>query len=45
MPRTPCARDGRPPAAAYGHTFWWAVALSALTLVPALFYPSRKENR
>ncbi|MGI5418800.1 MDR family MFS transporter [Actinomadura luteofluorescens] len=37
--------DGRPPAAAYGHTFWWAVALSALTLVPALFYPSRKVNR
>ncbi|MEU4820629.1 DHA2 family efflux MFS transporter permease subunit [Actinomadura citrea] len=37
--------DGRAPAAAYGHTFWWAVALSALTLVPALFYPSRKENR
>ncbi|MEU8118509.1 DHA2 family efflux MFS transporter permease subunit [Spirillospora sp. NPDC049024] len=37
--------DGHAPAAAYGHTFWWAVALSALTLVPALCYPSRKENR
>ncbi|TDD84084.1 DHA2 family efflux MFS transporter permease subunit [Actinomadura rubrisoli] len=31
-------------AAAYGETFWWAVGLSALTLVPALFYPSRKEH-
>ncbi|MVZ99238.1 DHA2 family efflux MFS transporter permease subunit [Actinomadura sp. LD22] len=40
--------DHHPPAAAYGATFWWAVGLSALTLVPALFYPSRipkKESR
>ncbi|WP_141579959.1 DHA2 family efflux MFS transporter permease subunit [Actinomadura sp. WMMA1423] len=37
--------DGHAPAVAYGRTFWWAVGLSALTLVPALFYPSRKENR
>ncbi|KAB2371671.1 MDR family MFS transporter [Actinomadura montaniterrae] len=33
------------PAAAYGATFWWAVGLSALTLVPALFYPSRKPGK
>jgi EmrB/QacA subfamily drug resistance transporter len=36
--------DAEAPATAYGHTFWWALALSALTLIPALFYPSRKEN-
>ncbi|WP_131738902.1 DHA2 family efflux MFS transporter permease subunit [Actinomadura roseirufa] len=33
------------PAAAYGETFWWAVGLSAVTLVPALFYPSRRPTR
>ncbi|MQY05655.1 DHA2 family efflux MFS transporter permease subunit [Actinomadura macrotermitis] len=36
--------SGHAPAAAYGGTFWWAFGLSALTLVPALLYPS-KENR
>ncbi|MFD0683563.1 DHA2 family efflux MFS transporter permease subunit [Actinomadura fibrosa] len=30
-------------AAAYGEAFWWALGLSALTLLPAFFYPSRKE--
>lgn len=40
------ALDGRAdPAAAYGRTFGWVVGLSALTLVPALFYPSRKVIR
>ncbi|QKG24092.1 MDR family MFS transporter [Actinomadura verrucosospora] len=33
------------PAAAFGATFWWAVGLSAVTLVPALFYPSRKPGK
>ena len=28
-------------AAAFGHTFWWAVAIAGLALVPALFL-SRK---
>ncbi|WP_433465142.1 DHA2 family efflux MFS transporter permease subunit [Spirillospora sp. CA-128828] len=37
--------DAHAPAAAYGHTFWWALILSALTLVPAFFYPSLTENR
>ncbi|MDL4818342.1 MDR family MFS transporter [Actinomadura opuntiae] len=37
--------DHHAPAAAYGATFWWAVGLSALTLVPALFYPSRISKK
>jgi EmrB/QacA subfamily drug resistance transporter len=32
------------PAAAYGHAFGWALALSALGLVPALFYPARTKG-
>ncbi|WP_214413233.1 DHA2 family efflux MFS transporter permease subunit [Sphaerisporangium fuscum] len=34
---------GAAPAVAYGATFWWAVGLSAVTLVPALFYPGREK--
>ncbi|MEQ0561417.1 DHA2 family efflux MFS transporter permease subunit [Amycolatopsis sp. NEAU-NG30] len=36
-----------PPPAAFGTTFTWALALSALTLIPAAFFPSRslKESR
>ncbi|MBT2207376.1 MDR family MFS transporter [Actinomadura sp. NEAU-AAG7] len=37
--------DHRTGAAAYGATFWWAVGLSAVTLVPAFFYPARKVSR
>ncbi|GAA3219762.1 DHA2 family efflux MFS transporter permease subunit [Nonomuraea helvata] len=34
------------PAAAYGNTFWWVLALSAATLIPALLYPrNRKDPR
>ncbi|MEU1625889.1 MDR family MFS transporter [Streptomyces sp. NPDC020096] len=29
------------PAAAYGYAFTWALALSALAFVPALYYPAR----
>jgi EmrB/QacA subfamily drug resistance transporter len=29
-------------ATAFGHTFWWAVAFTALALVPALFLPARR---
>ncbi|WP_242908252.1 MDR family MFS transporter [Actinomadura terrae] len=32
-------------AAAYGATFWWAVGLSAVTLVPAFLYPARRVSR
>ena len=28
-----------PLAAAFGHTFWWAVGLTAIGLIPALFLP------
>ncbi|QWF78499.1 putative transport protein HsrA [Amycolatopsis sp. CA-230715] len=27
---------------AYGTTFWWAIALSAVAVVPALFFPKRR---
>ncbi|WP_158892977.1 DHA2 family efflux MFS transporter permease subunit [Amycolatopsis anabasis] len=30
--------------AAYGHTFWWALGLSAVTVLPALFFPRRTEK-
>ncbi len=33
-----------PPPAAFGTTFTWALALSALTLVPALFFPPRSTR-
>ncbi|MWK35478.1 DHA2 family efflux MFS transporter permease subunit [Actinomadura sp. J1-007] len=29
-------------ASAFGETFWWALGLSAVTLIPALFYPTKK---
>ena len=29
-------------ATAFGHTFWWAVAFTALAFVPALFLPSHR---
>jgi hypothetical protein len=28
-----------PLASAFGHTFWWAVGLTALALIPAYFLP------
>lgn len=28
-----------PLASAFGHTFWWAVSLTALAVIPALFLP------
>jgi EmrB/QacA subfamily drug resistance transporter len=31
-------------AAAYGHTFWWALAFTALALLPALLLPSTPAN-
>ena len=33
------ARVAEPLAHAFGQTFWWAVALTALALVPAWFLP------
>ncbi|MFB9690380.1 DHA2 family efflux MFS transporter permease subunit [Amycolatopsis plumensis] len=33
-----------PAAAAFGTTFTWALALSALTLIPALFFPQRSPR-
>lgn len=41
------SRAGHPghPAAAFGDTFWWVLALSALAIAPALLYPgSRKQS-
>ncbi|MER7015421.1 DHA2 family efflux MFS transporter permease subunit [Saccharopolyspora sp. NPDC000359] len=36
-------QNGDPdPAVAFGDTFWWAFGLSALSLVPAFLFPSRK---
>ncbi|MDF3293457.1 MDR family MFS transporter [Streptomyces sp. RB6PN23] len=32
------------PAAAYGHAFAWALALSAVAFVPALYYPARRNR-
>jgi EmrB/QacA subfamily drug resistance transporter len=32
------------PAAAYGYAFGWALALSAVAFVPALYYPARKTT-
>ena len=31
------------PGVAYADTFWWALALSALTLIPAALYPGRTK--
>jgi EmrB/QacA subfamily drug resistance transporter len=40
----PAARDRIAPqvAAAFAHTFWWAVAIIALAVIPALLLPRRK---
>ncbi|MEV7093088.1 MFS transporter [Amycolatopsis sp. NPDC051045] len=38
------ALTAAPPPAAFGTTFTWALALSALTLVPALFFPQRSSR-
>jgi EmrB/QacA subfamily drug resistance transporter len=40
----PAARERIAPqvAAAFGHTFWWAVAIIALAVIPALLLPRRK---
>jgi EmrB/QacA subfamily drug resistance transporter len=35
----PPARIGDPLAHAFGQTFWWAVGLTALALIPAYFLP------
>ncbi|MFJ8477877.1 MDR family MFS transporter [Kitasatospora sp. NPDC094011] len=37
------AQAGHPgrPAAAFATTFWWALALSALSIAPALLYPGK----
>ncbi|MCW3819447.1 DHA2 family efflux MFS transporter permease subunit [Micromonospora sp. DR5-3] len=32
-------------AAAYGHTFWWALAFTALAFVPALLLPAAPRRR
>jgi EmrB/QacA subfamily drug resistance transporter len=32
-------RAAEPLASAFGHTFWWAVGLTALALIPAAFLP------
>lgn len=31
------------PAAAYATTFWWALGLSVVALIPALFFPGRTK--
>ncbi|MQS10829.1 multidrug efflux MFS transporter [Streptomyces kaniharaensis] len=39
------ARTGHPehPAAAFGDTFWWVLALSVLAIAPALLYPRTRK--
>ncbi|MEU3572928.1 MDR family MFS transporter [Kitasatospora sp. NPDC036755] len=39
------AQEGHPdhPGAAFGETFWWALALSALAIAPALLYPNTRR--
>ncbi|MFJ2867545.1 MFS transporter [Kitasatospora sp. NPDC087314] len=39
------AQAGRPghPAAAFGETFWWVLALSALAIAPALLCPGSRK--
>ncbi|WP_107054291.1 MDR family MFS transporter [Streptomyces sp. NRRL S-350] len=32
------------PGAAFGETFWWVLALSALAIGPALLYPKTRQN-
>nr|BFD88861.1 DHA2 family efflux MFS transporter permease subunit [Kitasatospora sp. Xyl93] len=40
------AQDGHPghPGAAFGETFWWVLALSALAIAPALLYPNTRKS-
>ncbi|MGW7445864.1 MDR family MFS transporter [Kitasatospora sp. NPDC054795] len=40
------AQDGHPgrPGAAFGETFWWVLALSALAIAPALLYPNTRRS-
>jgi hypothetical protein len=35
------ARIAQPLSVAFGHTFWWALGLTAVALVPALLLPRR----
>ncbi|MFJ7910894.1 MDR family MFS transporter [Kitasatospora sp. NPDC096204] len=39
------AQGGHPgrPGAAFGETFWWVLALSALAIAPALLYPNTRR--
>ncbi|GAA1956497.1 DHA2 family efflux MFS transporter permease subunit [Amycolatopsis minnesotensis] len=37
--------QGTGTEAAYGTTFWWAIALSSVAVVPALFFPRRPADR
>ncbi|MFE4392907.1 MULTISPECIES: MDR family MFS transporter [Streptomycetaceae] len=41
------AQGGHPdqPGAAFGETFWWVLALSALAIAPALLYPNTRPSR
>jgi hypothetical protein len=41
----PPQRIADPLAHAFGQTFWWAVALTALALIPAYFLPRRPPVR
>ncbi|MFD4658841.1 MDR family MFS transporter [Kitasatospora sp. NPDC058444] len=40
------AQAGHPgrPGAAFGETFWWVLALSALAIAPALLYPNTRRS-
>ncbi|GAB7184894.1 MDR family MFS transporter [Kitasatospora sp. Ki12] len=40
------AQHGRPdqPGAAFGQTFWWVLALSALAIAPACLYPNTRKD-
>lgn len=37
--------EGTSTQAAYAHTFWWALAFSALTLLPAAMYPRHAPGK
>jgi EmrB/QacA subfamily drug resistance transporter len=43
----PAVRDRLAPeiAGAFGHTFWWALVLTALAFIPALFLPRHLPRR
>jgi hypothetical protein len=47
VPEDVRARIAEPLATAFGNTFWWAVAMSAVALVPAaiLARSQRRERR